>query len=283
MARDHLLVIDQGTTSTRAVLYNARLQPAGQGQTEVLPSYPRSGWVEHDADALIASVGSQVTPALLDAGVKADRIAADGLTNQRETTIVWERATGRPIAPALVWHDRRTAAICVGCTASGIGSPAVPAWSLIRTSRRPRSPGSSITSPRLPASSSGRAGRGDRRYPGDLALDRRQAASHGCHVTRREPYSWTWKRDSIPTHSVKHSRFPPDYYHRFAPAREILASLAGWTIFPTAFRSPEWPAISRRRSLGKAALSRAMPSAPMAREHFCWPTPVPGSSARLRD
>ena len=94
MARDHLLVIDQGTTSTRAVLYNARLQPAGQGQTEILPSYPRSGWVEHDADALIASVGSQVTLALLDAGVKADRIAAIGLTNQRETTIVWERATG---------------------------------------------------------------------------------------------------------------------------------------------------------------------------------------------
>ena len=112
MARDHLLVIDQGTTSTRAVLYNARLQPVGQGQTEILPSYPRSGWVEHDADALIASVGSQVTLALLDAGVKADRIAAIGLTNQRETTIVWERATGRPIAPALVWQDRRTAAIC---------------------------------------------------------------------------------------------------------------------------------------------------------------------------
>ncbi len=112
MARDHLLVVDQGTTSTRAVLYNASLQPVGQGQTEVLPSYPRSGWVEHDADALIGSVGSQVTLALLDAGVKADQIAAIGLTNQRETTIVWERETGRPIAPALVWQDRRTAATC---------------------------------------------------------------------------------------------------------------------------------------------------------------------------
>ncbi len=112
MARDHLLVIDQGTTSTRAVLYDAKLQPAGQGQTEILPTYPRSGWVEHDADALIASVGSQVTLALLDAGVKADRIAAIGLTNQRETTTVWERASGRPIAPALVWQDRRTAAVC---------------------------------------------------------------------------------------------------------------------------------------------------------------------------
>jgi glycerol kinase len=112
MAKDHLLVIDQGTTSTRAVVYNAELRPVGQGQIEVLPTYPRPGWVEHDPDALIASVGSQVTQALLDAGVKADRIAAIGLTNQRETTIVWERATGRAIAPALVWQDRRTADAC---------------------------------------------------------------------------------------------------------------------------------------------------------------------------
>ncbi len=112
MARDHLLVIDQGTTSTRSVVYNAKLEPVGQGQIEVLPTYPQSGWVEHDPDSLIASVGSQVTQALLAAGVRADRIAAIGLTNQRETTIVWERATGRPIAPALVWQDRRTAPIC---------------------------------------------------------------------------------------------------------------------------------------------------------------------------
>jgi glycerol kinase len=112
MSREHLLVIDQGTTSTRAVVYDSRLQPIGQAQSEVLPTYPRPGWVEHDPAALIASVGSQVTQALLDAGVKADRIAALGLTNQRETTIVWERASGRPIAPALVWQDRRTASTC---------------------------------------------------------------------------------------------------------------------------------------------------------------------------
>jgi len=112
MSRDHLLVIDQGTTSTRAVVYDSRLQPVGQGQAEVPPTYPQPGWVEHDPDALITSVGSQVALALLDAGVRADRIAAIGLTNQRETTIVWERATGRPISPALVWQDRRTAEAC---------------------------------------------------------------------------------------------------------------------------------------------------------------------------
>jgi glycerol kinase len=112
MTRDHLLVIDQGTTSTRAVVYDARLQVVGQGQAEVLPSYPHSGWVEHDPEALLRSVGPQVTRALDESGVRADRLAAIGLTNQRETTIVWERATGKAIAPALVWQDRRTAPAC---------------------------------------------------------------------------------------------------------------------------------------------------------------------------
>jgi glycerol kinase len=112
MSRDHLLVIDQGTTSTRAVVFDAQLSVTGQSQLEVLPTYPRSGWVEHDPQAIINSLGSQVTGALLDAGIRADRVAAIGLTNQRETTIVWERATGKAIAPALVWQDRRTAETC---------------------------------------------------------------------------------------------------------------------------------------------------------------------------
>ncbi len=114
MTLDHLLVIDQGTTSTRAVVYDNRLRPVGQSQLEVLPTYPRSGWVEHDPEAILGSVGSQVTGALKDAGLTAARIASIGLTNQRETTIVWDRATGQSIAPALVWQDRRTADICAG-------------------------------------------------------------------------------------------------------------------------------------------------------------------------
>jgi glycerol kinase len=112
MTRDHLLVIDQGTTSTRAVVYNNKLEPVGQSQLEVLPSYPRSGWVEHDPEAILASVRSQVPAAVVAAGITAARIAAIGLTNQRETTIVWDRATGKSIAPALVWQDRRTADAC---------------------------------------------------------------------------------------------------------------------------------------------------------------------------
>src|SRR3954467_2607321 len=84
MARDHLLAIDQGTTSTRAVVYDSRLQPLGQGQAEVAPTYPQSGWVEHDPAALVASVGPLVTRALAESNIGAERIAAIGLTNQRE-------------------------------------------------------------------------------------------------------------------------------------------------------------------------------------------------------
>src|SRR3954464_12062193 len=112
MARDHLLVIDQGTTSTRVVVYDARLRPVGQGQPGVPPTYPKSGWVEHDPAALVDSVGPLVGRAFGDAGVSADRIAAIGLTNQRETTVLWDRSTGKAVAPALVWQDRRTADFC---------------------------------------------------------------------------------------------------------------------------------------------------------------------------
>ncbi len=113
MTRDHLLVIDQGTTSTRAVVYDSKLKPVGQSQLEVLPTFPRSGWVEHDPGAILDSVSSQVTGALESSGVTAAKIASIGITNQRETTIVWERDTGKSIAPALVWQDRRTADACM--------------------------------------------------------------------------------------------------------------------------------------------------------------------------
>ncbi len=112
MARDHLLAIDQGTTSSRVVVYDARLRPVAQAQVEVPPTYPREGWVEHDPAALVDSIGPLVTKALAEAKLGADRIAAIGLTNQRETTVVWDRKTGKAIGPAIVWQDRRTAPFC---------------------------------------------------------------------------------------------------------------------------------------------------------------------------
>jgi glycerol kinase len=112
MARDHLLVIDQGTTSTRVVAYDARLKTLGQGQVEVPLTYPKPGWVEHDPKGLVDSVGPMVTQALSEAGIGADRVAGIGLTNQRETTVIWDRGTGQGIGPALVWQDRRTSGFC---------------------------------------------------------------------------------------------------------------------------------------------------------------------------
>ena len=112
MARDHILAIDQGTTSTRAVVYDLNLHPKAQAQVEVPPTYPKPGWVEHDAEALVASVSPMVTKALEKAGITADRVATVGITNQRETAVIWDRKTGRPIGPAIVWQDRRTAPFC---------------------------------------------------------------------------------------------------------------------------------------------------------------------------
>src|SRR4051812_40465860 len=87
MARDTLLAIDQGTTSTRAVVYDRNLRPLGQGQEEVPPSYPKPGWVEHDPEALIRSVAPVIGRAMAEAAISGERIAAIGITDQRETTI----------------------------------------------------------------------------------------------------------------------------------------------------------------------------------------------------
>ena len=152
MPRDHLLAIDQGTTSTRVVVYDVQLRPVGQGQVEVPPTYPRPGWVEHDPAAILQSVSVTVELALNDAKLTAERIAAIGLTNQRETTVVWDRATGAAIAPAIVWQDRRTSAFCerhrdvrpwlaerTGLILDPYFSATKIAWAARQRSRSPRS------------------------------------------------------------------------------------------------------------------------------------------------
>ncbi|WP_269531433.1 glycerol kinase GlpK [Chitinimonas sp. BJYL2] len=107
-----LLAIDQGTTSTRAMLFNREGKVLARAQTELPQSYPADGWVEHDAQRIWADTQSVVSDALQQAGLAAADITAVGVTNQRETTVVWDRATGVPIHPAIVWQDRRTAEWC---------------------------------------------------------------------------------------------------------------------------------------------------------------------------
>jgi glycerol kinase len=113
MTTPYLLAIDQGTTSTRAVVYDALGQSRGSAARELKQHYPRPGWVEHDAEEIWASVEEVVPRALSAAGIEAQQLIAIGLTNQRETIVVWERATGRPVARAVVWQDRRTSDFCL--------------------------------------------------------------------------------------------------------------------------------------------------------------------------
>ena len=115
----HILAIDQGTTSSRAILFDGSLRPVAQAQEEFPQSYPHPGWVEHDPADLWSTVAATARAAIEKAGVKAADIAAIGITNQRETTLIWDRRTGQPIHPAIVWQDRRTADTCTALKAAG--------------------------------------------------------------------------------------------------------------------------------------------------------------------
>src|SRR6266852_1022797 len=111
-ASDHILAIDQGTTNTRALVFDCQGLVVGNSAQELTQSYPFPGWVEHDPEEIWRSVATVVKGALAESQVDGNRLAAIGLTNQRETVVLWERATGRPLAPAIVWQDRRTADFC---------------------------------------------------------------------------------------------------------------------------------------------------------------------------
>src|SRR5262245_29886870 len=112
MAASFILAIDQGTTSSRAMIFDRELKIAGLGQQEFPQHFPRSGWVEHKPEDLWRTVVESCRIALSKAGISARDLAGIGITNQRETTIVWERATGKPVYNAIVWQDRRTADVC---------------------------------------------------------------------------------------------------------------------------------------------------------------------------
>jgi glycerol kinase len=107
-----VLAIDQGTTSSRAIVFNEAMKVAGVGQKEFTQYYPASGWVEHDPEEIWESVVATCKAALRKAGCAAEDIAAIGITNQRETVVIWDKATGKPIHNAIVWQDRRTAPLC---------------------------------------------------------------------------------------------------------------------------------------------------------------------------
>ncbi len=108
----YILAIDQGTTSSRAIVFDADLRPVASMQQEFSQHFPRSGWVEHDAEEIWQSVLATCRGAIARSGIPAGQIAGIGITNQRETTVVWDRETGKPLCNAIVWQDRRTAEYC---------------------------------------------------------------------------------------------------------------------------------------------------------------------------
>ncbi len=114
-----ILALDQGTTSSRAILFDESGSIRGVAQKEFKQFYPQAGWVEHDADEIWSSQLEVARRVLKEAGLSASDIAAIGITNQRETTVIWDRKSGRPIAPAIVWQDRRTAGMCDKLRADG--------------------------------------------------------------------------------------------------------------------------------------------------------------------
>src|SRR4051812_21653981 len=107
-----ILAIDQGTTSSRAILFDRAGAIRAVAQREFTQHFPRPGWVEHDASEIWSTQAGVMTEALAQLGIEFKQVAALGITNQRETTVLWDRSTGKPIHKAIVWQDRRTAERC---------------------------------------------------------------------------------------------------------------------------------------------------------------------------
>src|SRR5258708_30644981 len=115
----YVLAIDQGTTSSRAIVFRSDISIAASAQAEFPQHFPASGWVEHEPDDIWTSTIATCREALNKAGIGPKDIAAIGITNQRETTVVWDRVTGTAVHRAIVWQDRRTADICARLKSEG--------------------------------------------------------------------------------------------------------------------------------------------------------------------
>jgi glycerol kinase len=117
--KPYILALDQGTTSSRAIIFNQQGEIVGTDQREYPQIYPQPGWVEHDPEAIWDSQTAVVRGVLQKSGVRPEEIAGIGITNQRETTVIWDRATGKPVFNAIVWQCRRTAPLCETLKAEG--------------------------------------------------------------------------------------------------------------------------------------------------------------------
>jgi glycerol kinase len=131
MDKDYLLALDQGTSSSRAIVFHRSGSIKALAQRELTQHFPQPGWVEHDPDEIWQSQLDVARQALAESGLQASDIAAIGITNQRETTVLWDRQTGRPIHKAIVWQDRRSEPLCAQLRAQGLGDAVRHATGLV--------------------------------------------------------------------------------------------------------------------------------------------------------
>ena len=120
MKKKYIVAFDQGTTSTRAIIFDKKGGIVSISQKELKQHYPKSGWVEHDANDIIKDQLEAFEKVMLETGINPSEIASIGITNQRETTVVWDKNTGEPIHKAIVWLDKRTTPICEELKALGL-------------------------------------------------------------------------------------------------------------------------------------------------------------------
>lgn len=121
MSKKYIIALDQGTTSSRTIVFNKKGEIVSKAQYEFPQIYPKAGWVEHDPEAILTSQFRSIADALVEGKIEAKDIAAIGVTNQRETTILWDKNTGKPVYNAIVWQCRRTAPMCEQLKAEGLG------------------------------------------------------------------------------------------------------------------------------------------------------------------
>ena len=121
MSKKYIIALDQGTTSSRTIVFNKKGEIVSKAQYEFPQIYPKAGWVEHDPEAILTSQFRSIADALVEGKIEAKDIAAIGVTNQRETTILWDKNSGKPVYNAIVWQCRRTAPMCEQLKAEGLG------------------------------------------------------------------------------------------------------------------------------------------------------------------
>ena len=255
----HVLAIDQGTTSSRAIVFDERMSVVASAQEEFPQHFPQSGWVEHDPADIWASTAAVCRAAIERAGVAPGGIAAIGITNQRETTLVWDRETGQPLGRAIVWQDRRTSELCAELKRAGHEAMVTAKTGLLLD---PYFSGTKLKW-LLDAHDGARAMARERAAPlrhgrhlADLEAERRRDARHRRHQRGADAALQHPRRGAGTRTSARSSTSPWRCCPRSRDSRRRLRRSPAPTSSARRCRSWAWPATSRRRRSGRLASPR---------------------------